>query len=83
MTNLELKAERTRLGLTQNDMASLLSISVPSYCQKENGNRPFTQKEISIIAEKLSLSPERLVLIFFTPKLNANDKLSDEQERAR
>jgi len=74
VVNLELKGARARLGLTQSDMAQLLKMTTPAYCQKENGQRPFTQVEIAKLSDMLKLTPEQLVKIFFADQLNANDK---------
>ena len=37
-----LKALRELHGLTQTDVANILGISLNSYCNRENGKRPFT-----------------------------------------
>lgn len=61
----ELKGKRVMEGLTQQHMANLLQISISSYCRKENGKVDFSQGEIKTIYERLNLSPEELVRIFF------------------
>ena len=75
MLNLELKAERVRCGLTQENMAKILNISTLSYNQKEKGRRPFTQDEITTIISMLTLKLEKTINIFFTTWVNANDNI--------
>lgn len=55
MMPLEIKGARTRLGLTQNDMAKQLGISVHSYQKKESGKIPFTEKQKFGVAKILGL----------------------------
>lgn len=51
---------------TGKSMAEFLGISVTSFYNKRNENgTEFTQSEISKMAEKWNLSPERLKKIFF------------------
>ena len=42
----KVKGYRTMLGLTQEEMAKKLGISVVAYRQKENEEREFTRKEM-------------------------------------
>ena len=49
--NRKLKGARAEYGLTQTDLASLLSISEKSYVNKENGKTEFTQSEIEKILD--------------------------------
>ncbi len=55
MMPLEIKGARTRLGLTQNDVAKQLGISVYSYQKKESGKIPFTEKQKFGVAKILGL----------------------------
>lgn len=55
MMPLEIKGARTRLGLTQNEMAEQLGISVHSYQKKESGKIPFTEKQKFGVARILGL----------------------------
>lgn len=60
-----LKAERTKYGLTQKDMAKELGKSVSSYCKREIGLVDYNVSEIRIIKRILKLSPSKIDEIFF------------------
>lgn len=45
MKNLKLKAKRVECGISQQDMANKLGMTITSYNFKENGKREFTIKE--------------------------------------
>jgi len=65
--NLKLKALRVGSGMKQRDMSVLLGLKTEApYCQKENGKRQFSQREISIIAEHFNLTGNDIKSIFFT-----------------
>lgn len=61
-----LRAERTKLGLTQKDMAKLLGKSISAYCKREVGLVDCTAKEIKAIKNVLKLSPSKVDEIFFS-----------------
>lgn len=56
-----IKAERVRAGLTQDQLAKKLGISGTSYNLKENGSRQFTVDELMLIAATLSTDPDTLL----------------------
>lgn len=47
----KLKELRARYNLKQSDMARILGINKTSYCKRENGKIPFTDNEITKMAE--------------------------------
>ncbi len=61
--NYQLKSIRIKNRLTQRDIATMLGISVSTYCQKENGQRNFTLEEAWVIAQVLGRDIKE---IFFT-----------------
>ncbi len=61
---------RSDLGMTQEEMANYLNISVRSYRNKEKGTRPFTQVELILILQKAKLSYEDAGKIFLCPESN-------------
>ena len=60
MKKFSLKAIRVNLGLTQEEMAKELSISVRAYTDKENGKSKWYWDEILKICEIAELSPEQI-----------------------
>lgn len=56
----EIKGARTRLGLTQEYMATELDISLSSYQKKEGGIVKFSDKEKVKVAKILNLSPKQM-----------------------
>lgn len=46
MSTSKIKSYRVLCGKTQEEMAALLGISVPTYRNKENGAVPFSQIEM-------------------------------------
>ena len=56
----EIKGARTRLGLTQEHMATELEISVSSYQKKEGGIVKFSDEEKVKVAKILELSPKQM-----------------------
>lgn len=67
MTNIKLlKSKMILSGYTTftTDLMNLLDISWTSASSKMNGKVDFTQKEISILTEKLNLNNDDLRLIF-------------------
>ena len=77
MKPLEIKGARTRLGLTQQQVAEMLEMSVYSYQKKESGHAKFTEAEKFKLGRILGLSIEQLndylfdsqLDDFFAPKL--------------
>lgn len=72
MRNNFLKGLRVMKGLTQDDMAELLNISVKTYSRKESGNSDFTLTESKTIAD---LFEKTIDEIFFNKKCNAKGTL--------
>jgi len=62
MVNKYLKSRRALEGLSQSKMATNLKIALSTYCQKENGNRNFTDDEYLIISNMLNISIKDLIL---------------------
>lgn len=60
-----LKIERIKCDKTQAEIARVLGCSVPAYSLKENGKRPFSQKEIALLTRLFRLSGDTVVEIFF------------------
>ena len=56
-----IKAERVRAGLTQEELAKKVGISVTSYNLKETGTRQFSVDELMLIANALGTDPEALL----------------------
>lgn len=67
MNKNELRAEMARYGDSNQTLAKALNRSKTSFSEKLNGHADFTQSEIAFIMQRYSLTPERIVLIFFTP----------------
>ena len=65
MKPLEIKGARTRLGLSQKDMAKQLNIAEPSYSKKECGRTRFTDSEKVIVAQVLGLTAAQVNDYFF------------------
>lgn len=67
-----LKVLRSIKGLSQQDAANHLGITIQSYCNKENGRAAFTLVEAQKVAELYELAVED---IFFKPlDLKVNTK---------
>jgi len=58
---INIKAERTRKGFTQEDMSKKLGMSANSYGLKERGKRSFDLNEFRIICQTLDCEPNVLV----------------------
>ena len=54
MTKEELKEIRTRLGLTQAEMAEKMGLSLRGYQDKEYGKRPVTKQDEIILENNSS-----------------------------
>lgn len=75
MGNIKLlKLERIKRDKSQADIAKVLNCSVPAYSLKENGKRPFSQKEIAMLAEMFDMTGDTIKEVFFETKLNTNSK---------
>ena len=61
----KLKEVRKKKGYTQENLATLLDIGIPTYSRKENNLIPFTLEELGRIKEFLKLSDQDFVNIFF------------------
>jgi DNA-binding XRE family transcriptional regulator len=69
MNITELRVERFRHGVTQEDMAKILGVSATTYVRREAGFSEFNRKEIEQIAKLFNLSIERVNEIFFNSEL--------------
>ena len=69
MSLKELRVERFRKDITQEQMAKLLNLSPTTYVRRENGTNEFSRKEIAEIARWLNLSLDRVNEIFFDNEL--------------
>lgn len=65
MNKQELKAEITRHGDRQEDLAKAIDMSPAALSARINGITPFTQPEIELIAIRYNLSAEDIQRIFF------------------
>lgn len=70
MKPLEIKGARTRLGLTQQEVADKLEISIHTYQKKESGVIKFTEDEKPMLGEILGLSFEQLDSFLYDGKLS-------------
>ena len=69
MNSQELRAEMVRHGDNLASLAEALGKSYPTTLSKVNGKICFTQPEIQIIILRYNLTAERVMEIFFTPKV--------------
>jgi DNA-binding XRE family transcriptional regulator len=69
MNSLKLKSLRVGNGLEQKDVAKRLGIAIKTYCDSENGKRPFNIKEIKVLAAIFHLDPLAVDQIFFDGEL--------------
>lgn len=56
-----IKAERVRKGLTQEQVAKILGITKNSYNRKETGRSGFTLKEFRLLIETFKVEPHELL----------------------
>lgn len=70
MNAKELKVEMIRNDENGDDLANGLGISRQTLSRKMNNKADFTQKEISAIKARYSLTPERVSEIFFADKVS-------------
>ena len=69
MDSREVKAERVRLGKSQQDVADILQISIRSYRNKENSIRPFSDGEKSRLTTLFGWSYEQMNQILYDNQL--------------
>ena len=66
MTNTnELRAAITRKGMTQEQVADILKISVPTMNYKVNNKREFKATEIKALIDLLDIPEDKVNMIFF------------------
>ena len=70
MDRAELRAEIARSGISNLSLARQLGISDQAFYNKMNGRSEFRESEIRKLVEILSLSPEKLNLIFLRQNVN-------------
>ena len=61
----ELKSIRVKNGITQEEIAEKMEMSVSAYSKRENGLIEFNVPEIKKIKEVLGLNDEDIIRIFF------------------
>ena len=61
--------KRKSLGFTQTDMGEAIGKCMNTYCDKENGKVVFTFQDIFAIKNKLQLTNEEVIEIFFKSML--------------
>ena len=61
----EMRVARIRRDLSQIDMAEMLGITKQAYWRKENGKNVFSLKDLYILREKMQLTDEEVIDIFF------------------
>ena len=71
MKELELKGARTRLGLTQRDLAQRIGMSEGSYQKRESKVQDFKLNDVAAIAMVLGLKMQQVNDIFFDGNLPA------------
>ncbi|MBD5271820.1 MAG: helix-turn-helix transcriptional regulator [Bacteroides sp.] len=64
-----IRQRRESLGLSQKDIAKVLSVDVPRYSRYERGQRSLKEEHISIIASKLNLDSIELRKMWIADKL--------------
>lgn len=66
----EFKASYDRLGLNQNDVASMIGVNPTTLQRKLNGTSDFNRNEIQLLKSGLKLSVDQVVNIFFADDLH-------------
>lgn len=56
----KLRGMRAEHGLNQRQVATMLRIAPTTYCRKENGFQPFSQREIDILLRAFKVSYEEM-----------------------
>lgn len=64
MKNFKLKTLRVKNSKTQKEIANILGVEVSTYTKKENGQIPFSIKEVSTLKEIFKLNAREVVDIF-------------------
>ena len=70
MKNLQLKKLRLENDKTQKDIAQILNLEVSTYTKKENGQIPFSIKEVSTLREVFKLNDSEVVSIFLNKSVS-------------
>ena len=67
MLNTErIKARLDELNMTQADLAAIISVAVPTMCQKINNIRPLSLDEAEKIAKALQIEDKDFGTYFFS-----------------
>ena len=69
MNRQEVKAQRTRLNMTQGDVAEEMGMNIHTYRTKESGRSPFTEDEKLDLAHVLQFTPHQMNDFLFDGKL--------------
>ncbi len=62
----KLKGYLVEHGLTYEDCAKIIGISITAFTQKMNGKRRFYLEELNVLADGISMSKEDRIKIFLT-----------------
>lgn len=65
-----LRSEMVLQNISQNEMAKRIGLSRSAFYRKLNGTTEFNRDEIAEIKSVLHLNDEKLVAIFFTPRVS-------------
>lgn len=65
----DVKLLRLSYGYTQGDIAKFLNVHISTYTKKENGQLPFSLKEIRVLKEFYNLDNDEVVEIFLNNKV--------------
>lgn len=61
----ELKVATLRKGLSFEDLAKVIGVTLPSFYRKINRDGDFSRNEIIVLSDKLNLSEAEMNVIFF------------------
>ena len=64
--SMRIKARLDELNMTQADLAAVISVAVPTMCQKINNIRPLSLDEAEAIAKALKIRDEEFGAYFFS-----------------
>lgn len=81
MNTLKLKSARVGKGFNQENIAKGIGVALATYCNKENGKKLFTTKEIERLAKLLSLTTQDIDEIFFDG--NLSNVINNEQAASK
>ena len=70
MNGRELMSEIVLNGLTMSKLANIIGISRTALYRKIKGVSEFSQSEISLISNTLKLNSDKMISIFFSPKVS-------------